>query len=383
MRCRQAQFDHEENWLHPAAEKSGRSRGRVYPEAEHPLRTPFERDRDRIIHSAAFRRLEYKTQVFVNHEGDSYRTRLTHTLEVAQIARSVARFLRLNEDLAEAVALVHDIGHPPFGHSGEDALQRLMSAHGGFEHNLHALRIVDLLEQKYSDHPGLNLTWEVREGIAMHSPLCLAGDRPEILAGFAGHGPHPSLEAQVADAADAIAYNAHDIDDGLAAGMIDMQDLREVSILRRQLHRFSENGEREQQRYQLVRALIDYLITDLTGESDRRLKQLNLQSADDARGASEPGIGLSPEAAKEHQELGAFLRARVYSNFRIARMAVKAQRVIRDLWTTLAANPEQLPPGAASAGDRPERRLCDYIASLTDREALREHARLYDPLAAS
>src|SRR5438067_3968660 len=287
MRTRSDIYAREAATLAPWASRAEATRGRVHPEPEHPLRSPFERDRDRVIHCTAFRRLEYKTQVFVNHEGDYYRTRLTHTLEVAQISRSAARLLELNEDLVEAIALIHDVGHPPFGHAGEQALEEQMAARGGFEHNLQGLRIVTQLEQRYPDFPGLNLTWEVREAIAKHSRRFDSANPLPELVDFAA-SPWPSLEAQVADACDEIAYNAHDVDDGLTAGMITLDDLERLEIWR------SVRGEEatlpglsvEQRKYLGVRALINAQVSDLATSTEERLEEWGIGTADDVRSAA-------------------------------------------------------------------------------------------------
>jgi len=291
MRSRDEYLDRERQLLAPYAAKAAESRGRAHAEPEHPLRSPFERDRDRIIHSSAFRKLEYKTQVFVNHEGDYYRTRLTHTLEASQITRSLARFLHLNEDLAEAVALVHDVGHPPFGHAGEEALQGLMEAHGGFEHNLQALRVVDFLESPYPEFPGLNLTWEVREGIVKHSRSFAAENRPPLFDPFAGER-WPSLEAQLADACDEIAYNAHDLDDGLTAGLITLSELERVPLWKRLAgtHGYA-NLTSEQAKYLGVRALINEQVQDVARTVERRVAEWGLDSVEAVRAAADQHAG--------------------------------------------------------------------------------------------
>lgn len=378
-RDRTNQFEREDACLRPAAERASASRGRTYPEPDHPLRTPFERDRDRIIHSSAFRRLEYKTQVFVNHEGDYYRTRLTHTLEVAQIARSLARFLQLNEDLAEAVALVHDLGHPPFGHAGEFELAELMAGDGGFEHNRQALRVIDTLEERYADFPGLNLTWEVREGIAKHSSLFRSTARPAEWAEF-DEGDWPSLEAQAADLADEIAYNVHDVDDGMAAGMIRIAELHTLGIWREAVApRLPEALSPVRERYYALRSLIDFLVRDVVGATEARIAEWSIETPAAARTAAAPSVEFSAGTRSLSDELRDFLRDRVYGNHRVQRMNHKARRVLRDLWSEYREHPRQLPPEARRPGD-PARALCDYLAGLTDRAALREHTRLFDPL---
>jgi dGTPase len=384
MRTREEYLERERSLLAPCAVRAAESRGRAHPEPEHPLRSPFERDRDRIIHSSAFRKLEYKTQVFVNHEGDYYRTRLTHTLEATQIARSLARFLRLNEDLAEALALVHDVGHAPFGHAGEDALQERMRAHGGFEHNLQTLRVVTRLESPYASFPGLNLTWEVREGIVRHSRQCGPGATAGPLAEFTGT-PHPSLEAQLVDACDQLAYNAHDVDDGLTAGLITLQELDEVPLWRRLAGPEVRRGLAPRQALHFgVRSLINAQVTALAAEIEARIAAWDLASPEDVRRAPGPVAVFPAEMAEENAALRRFLRERVYSNYRVSRMSTKARRVLEALFRSYEEHPEQLPPAVARAAAGPDglhRALCDYLAGLTDREALEEHRRLFDPLA--
>ncbi|HTE21372.1 MAG TPA: deoxyguanosinetriphosphate triphosphohydrolase, partial [Armatimonadota bacterium] len=359
MRSRDEYLDRERQLLAPYAAKAAESRGRAHAEPEHPLRSPFERDRDRIIHSSAFRKLEYKTQVFVNHEGDYYRTRLTHTLEASQITRSLARFLHLNEDLAEAVALVHDVGHPPFGHAGEEALQGLMEAHGGFEHNLQALRVVDFLESPYPEFPGLNLTWEVREGIVKHSRSFAAENRPPLFDPFAGER-WPSLEAQLADACDEIAYNAHDLDDGLTAGLITLSELERVPLWKRLAgtHGYA-NLTSEQAKYLGVRALINEQVQDVARTVERRVAEWGLDSVEAVRAAPACTATLSPEMAELNGELRRFLFDCVYRNHRVYRMSIKARRVLETLFRSYEEFPQQLPPRALRDGQPLPRNLCD------------------------
>jgi dGTPase len=378
VRRREDYLEREGHLLAPYASKAAETRGRVYAEAEHCLRSPYERDRDRVIHSSAFRKLEYKTQVFVNHEGDYYRTRLTHTLEAAQIARSAARFLHANEDLTEAIALVHDVGHPPFGHAGEAALRECMAPHGSFEHNLHSLRVVDELEQHYPEFPGLNLTWEVREGIVKHSKAFDSDAPGPGFEAFAG-APWPSLEAQLVDVCDEIAYNAHDVDDGLAAGMITLADLGRVELWRRILNGRSDLSE-EHARYQGVRALINAQVQDLVQTVADRSEEWGLSSAEEVRAAPSLLAGLSDEMTALNAELRRFLFEHVYRHFRVHRMWIKAKRVVVELFRSLEAEPGQLPSRPAPTGDA-ARVVCDYLAGLSDREALEEHARLFDPFA--
>jgi dGTPase len=372
----------EDRTLAPYAMRSRASRGRAHAEAEHPLRLAFQRDRDRIIHSTAFRRLEYKTQVFVNHEGDYYRTRLTHTMEAAQISRTVARALRLNEDLAEAVALSHDLGHTPFGHAGERVLNELMTNYGGFEHNAQSLRIVDVLEERYPDFKGLNLSWEVREGIVKHSPPY---DRP--LAQQFEPGTAPCLEAQIVDYADEIAYNSHDIDDGLKSGLLTAEQLEQVTLWRetfgRIRQRYPQAGFRIW-RYQVQRALINDFVTDLLQTVSSRLQELRLETVADVRAHGQPIATFGAEMEGKRLELKAFLMENLYRHYRVMRMAVKAQKVMADLFHAYMSEPAQLPPhivARCKAGEDCARVIADYIAGMTDRFALDEHSKLFDPNA--
>lgn len=370
----------EREKLAPYAMKSCNSRGRKYPEPEHPMRTAFQRDRDRIIHSSAFRRLEYKTQVFVNHEGDYYRTRLTHTLEVVQITRTMARALRLNEDLAEAIALAHDLGHTPFGHSGERILNGLMKDNGGFEHNLQSLRVVDCLEDKYPDFKGLNLTWEVREGIIKHSS---EHDTPELMREFEPQ-LKPTLEAEIVNIADEIAYNNHDIDDGLTSEMITVEQLNNISI-------WQENHERvlmempdhpfKVKRHQTVRYIINTLVTDLIENVINNIEKHGIEGVDDVRNCRETIVSFSPEVLDKNRELKLFLRKNLYNHYRVIRMAEKANRFMTELFNAYNASPEQLPPHVYRQidGSNRERIIADYIAGMTDRYALDEYKKLFDP----
>jgi dGTPase len=371
----------EQEILAPYAVKSAHSGGREYPEEEHPFRLAFQRDRDRIVHSTAFRRLEYKTQVFVNHEGDHFRTRLTHTLEVAQIARTIARSLCLNEDLTEAIALAHDLGHPPFGHAGERAMNEMMQPYGGFEHNQQSLRIVEVLEVRYPNFPGLNLTWETRDGLKKHQPRFL----PSTATGL-GAVVAPSLEAQITDYADEIAYNNHDIDDGLASQMIELESLREVPLWEQhflEIQCRSHQSPRKIQWRQTVRAIIDSLVLDLCAETLRRLTDLRLAKPEDVRHAPQPVVGFSQAMAHKNVELKLFLLEHLYRHYRVIRMAEKARRIIHDLFKAYADCPRQLPPSFAAriATEGMPRVVCDYIAGMTDRFALEEHHKLFDPHA--
>ena len=371
----------EDALLAPWAVRAARSRGRVYPEPEHPMRTCFQRDRDRIIHSAAFRRLEYKTQVFVNHEGDYYRTRLTHTMEGAQITRTLARSLRLNEDLAEAVVLAHDLGHTPFGHAGERVLDQLMKPYGGFEHNAQSLRIVERLEERYPAFPGLNLTWEVREGIVKHSAGSDRAEKKDYDADLA-----PSLEAQIADLADEIAYNCHDVDDGLQSGMLEPGPLEEVSLWREHFARARSAAPAapfSMLRYQAVRGILNALVTDLVESVDRRLAESGVRTPEEARRVQPPLVRHGAEMAERVSELKAFLLEHLYRHVRVTRMGVKAKTVITGLFRSYFDEPRQLPPHVyrlIAAGESKARVIADYVAGMTDRFALEEYKKLFDPL---
>jgi dGTPase len=355
------------------------SRGRRIAEPPPPGRTEFQRDRDRIVHSGAFRRLEYKTQVFVNHEGDLFRTRLTHSLEVAQIARSIARNLGLCEDLAEAVSLAHDLGHTPFGHSGQDALNECMREHGGFEHNLQSLRVVDILEQRYGAFDGLNLCFETREGILKHCSPDNARKLGEVGERFLRRW-QPSLEAQLANLADEIAYNNHDVDDGLRSGLITLEQLAEVRIFSRhlgQVHGQFPDLHDRRLIHETVRRMINTLVTDLAEASQRLIRAHAPASVDEVRQAP-PLIAFSGEVRAEQQELKSFLRRNLYQHFRVQRMANKARRIVRELFQAFASDPRLLPPefqGRAQT-DTP-RAIADYVAGMTDRYAIREHRRIF------
>jgi dGTPase len=358
-----------------------RSRGRQHPEPPHPFRGLYQRDRERIIHSAAFRRLLGKTQVHVAGVNDHHRTRLTHTLEVAQLSRCLARALGVNEDLAEAVALSHDLGHPPFGHAGESALDECLVAQGGFEHNLHALRIVDELEEPYPDFPGLNLSWEVREAMAFHSPR---RDDPRV-AHFAEAGG-PLIEAQIADAADSLAYDTHDLDDALGSGLLTPDDLREVGFWQQAASRVRERlGEpdRDRFRFAVVRTLVDWQVCDLLENTRRRLERFRVRTVADVRRVGEPLVECGPVVRGLKSELEAFLFERVYRHPRVLRLTTKGRRFLHALFAELVRVPELLParyrrkvtPTAGSA----ERVVGDYLAGMTDRFAQQEYVRLFLP----
>ncbi len=370
-----------EAFLAPYACRGSSSRGRRYPEDEHPLRSPFQRDRDRIIHSKAFRRLEYKTQVFVNFEGDHYRTRLTHSLEASQIGRTIARALGLNEDLVEAIVLAHDLGHPPFGHAGERALNELMSAEGGFDHNRQSLRVVELLEGRDPRYPGLNLTWEVREGLAKHRDdfRAMRAELPQEVL-------QPSLEAQVADLADDVAYYCHDLDDGLRSGLITEEELSEarLELWHRAAVRVDATfapSERESRRYMLIRTLVDLLVTDVLNESSRLIAESRVYTADDVRCVPHRLIDFSGELRSGVDQLALFLRERLYSHYRVVRANERAARVVAGLFEGFVSNPRQLPPHVQRRIGEVglQRAVCDYIAGMTDRFALDEYRQMAGP----
>jgi len=372
--------------LAPYAANDSTSRGRQYAEPAPAYRGEFQRDRDRIIHCAAFRRLEYKTQVFVNHEGDLFRTRLTHSIEVAQLGRSIARALGLNEDLTEAIALAHDLGHTPFGHSGQDALNDCMRDYGGFEHNLQSLRVVDWLEERYAEFPGLNLTYETREGILKHCALDKARALGELGRRFLERG-QPGLEAQLANVADEIAYNNHDVDDGLRSGLITVEQLRAVAL-------FAEHHDEVQRRYpglperraihETVRRMVNRVATDLIEESRRGIGAADVAGIEDVRRRDEPLIAYSAGIRERVRELKQFLRRNLYSHERVLRMTAESVKIVRELFDAFMEEPRRLPPqyqdkvreqgeGAAVRA----RIIADYIAGMTDRYAMREHARLF------
>ncbi|MBC7905676.1 MAG: deoxyguanosinetriphosphate triphosphohydrolase [Rhodospirillaceae bacterium] len=384
--------------LAPYACRAENSRGRLYPEPESQTRTPFQRDRDRIIHSAAFRRLQYKTQVFVYHEGDNFRTRLTHSLEVSQIARSVARVLNLDEDMAEALALAHDLGHTPFGHAGEDGLQAVLADFGGFDHNAQSLRVVTKLERRYVEFDGLNLTWETLEGLVKHNgPLVgpMATKKVPALPGaiteyVARHDleldTFASAEAQVAAMSDDVAYNNHDIDDGLRAGLFTIKDLEDVPLVGPVLYAVAKEHpgvELSLQIHETVRRMIGMMILDMIGETQRRIADLKPKCADEVRRLGQPLVSFSDEMVANDRALKKFLFPNMYRHFMVNRMTSKARRVVKDLFTLLHAEPECLPPEWRRQSDgagtsKTARVVADYIAGMTDRFALDEHRRLFD-----
>jgi len=361
------------------AAHSSQSRGRLHAEGAAAPRSEFQRDRDRIIHSTAFRRLEYKTQVFVNHEGDLFRTRLTHSLEVAQIGRTIARLLTLNEDLAEAVALAHDLGHTPFGHAGQDALNACMREHGGFEHNLQSLRVVDRLEERYAEFDGLNLTFEAREGILKHCSLANAEKLGALGERFLNKR-QPSLEAQIANLADEIAYNNHDVDDGLRSGLITLEQLMEVQLFARHLNQVRAlyptlNGRRAIT--ETVRRIINTLILDLVDTTRINIENSGVANIDEVR-AAPPLAAFSPALLDEHRELKRFLLRHLYRHYKVARMSAKASRIIADLYAAFTGDARLLPPEhQARESLEGARAVADYIAGMTDRYAMREHRRIF------
>lgn len=370
--------------LAPYAATNMHSRGRRYHESAPVYRSEFQRDRDRIVHSSAFRRLEYKTQVFVNHEGDMFRTRLTHSLEVAQIGRAIARALQVNEDLTEAISLAHDLGHTPFGHAGQDALNECMKEYGGFEHNLQSLRVVDELEERYAEFSGLNLTFECREGILKHCSLhnaTLLGDVGERFL----QGKQPGLEAQIANIADAIAYNNHDVDDGLRAGLITIDQLREVALFEEQYQVVKQaypQLEGKRLTHEIIRRMINRQVVDLLQHSEQRLAEVNPHHIDEVRELSRPLIGFSEQMNERHQSLKRFLREYLYRHFRVHRAASKSQRMVRDLFESFFQDTRLLPTEhqqrarqmeSETGSEGKARAVADYIAGMTDRYAFVEH----------
>jgi dGTPase len=391
-----------ERWYAPYATKAAESSGRIHGEPEDPLRSPFQRDRDRIIHSNAFRRLRYKTQVFIRHEGDHFRTRLTHTIEVAQIARSIARPLGLDEDLAEALALAHDLGHPPFGHAGERALDEAMSAYEGFDHNAQSLRVVTELERRYALFDGLNLTWETHEGLVKHNgPLIDASGRaigpnaggrlPFAIRVFQEHQDleldlHAGLEAQAAAIADDIAYDCHDLEDGLRAGLLTLADLEEQPLTRpilTAIHAEYPGLEQARVAHELVRRIITVMIKDVLDEAQRRIAAKNIRNVEDVRRAGGMLIAFSHELARDELALKRFLTERVYRNETVMRPVTLAEALIVDLFEAFFNEPAKMPDEWGEGLDpadefRTARRVADYIAGMTDRYAVSEHHRLFD-----
>jgi dGTPase len=382
MRTRQELERLESLTLAPYGMKSAESRGRTYPEPEAPYRTTFQRDRERILHTTAFRRLQGKTQVFVVTEGDYYRTRITHTLEVAQIGRTIARALGANEDLVEGICLAHDLGHPPFGHAGERTLNELMQAHNGFDHNRQSYRIITEMERRYPEFPGLNLTYELREGIVKHETEYDIS-QPE------GYDPalRGTLESQIASFADELAYNAHDLDDGLRAGLLEMRDVETTGWWRRARESTGIDAGAlysDMVRHRIVRRLIGLMVTDLLEETSRRIEQMAAQGEIDVAAvrAHHQSLAAFPEATQTlNRELKTSLYEKLYFHPRVIRMTAKAERVLKDLFQAYVEEPRMLPEGAqARLHVLPlQRVVCDYVAGMTDRFALDEHARLFDP----
>lgn len=379
MRTREQLEQFESLTLQPYACHSAQSRGREHPDAEAPYRTAFQRDRERVLHTTSFRRLQGKTQVFVVTEGDYYRTRITHTLEVAQIGRTLARTLGANEDLVEGICLAHDLGHPPFGHSGEARLAALMQDYGGFDHNRHSFRIVTELENRYPDFPGLNLTYEFREGLVKHETeydaLAPAGYESELCG---------SLESQIASFADELAYNTHDLDDGLRAGLLHLRDVERVGWWLRACDaagtaRDADLDERD--RHRIIRNLINEMVTDLLNETTQRIERAGVQTFDDVRRQPENLVAYPDATNALNRELKTFLYETLYRHHHVLRMHTKSDRVLDDLFNAYMAEPRILPDGPRRWLDKlpRERVVCDYIAGMTDRFALDEHARLFDP----
>ena len=367
------------------------SRGRRFSETPPNNRTEYQRDRDRIVHSAAFRRLEYKTQVFVNHEGDMFRTRLTHTIEVAQIARSIARMLSLNEDLTEAISLAHDLGHTPFGHAGQDALNHCMKDAGGFEHNMQSLRIIDKLEEKYAEFDGLNLTFETREGILKHCSRKNAENLGELGERFL-KGEQPGLEAQIANVADEIAYNNHDVDDGLRAGLITIEQLGDVALFAEQYEIVKNtypNLPIRRVTHEVIRRMINRQVTDVLDNSCKNITEKNITTVDGVRNAGIKIITFGEEMKKQNQELKHFLRLNLYQHYRVHRMTSKAEKVLRSLYEAFTGDNRLLPQthyekviqARSDRGDSYSARIvADYIAGMTDRYAIKEYERIYNPV---
>ena len=376
--------------LAPYAATDAASRGRQYSESTPIYRSEYQRDRDRIIHSAAFRRLEYKTQVFVNHEGDMFRTRLTHSIEVAQISRSIARILNLNEDLSETIALAHDLGHTPFGHAGQDALNACMQDYGGFEHNLQSLRTVDTLEERYAEFPGLNLTFESREGILKHCSLRNAKQLGEVGQRFIDK-TQPSLEAQLVNLADQIAYNNHDVDDGLRSGLISIDQLLAIDLFAAQhaevMARYPDLSGRRLI-HEIIRRMINQQVVDLVETSQTHLSELSPRSIDDIRAQPDPLIRFSDDMLAANQSLKRFLRENLYNHYRVHRMTSKAQRTLTALFGAFMHEPRLLKPEHQGKVKQLEindgesgraRAVADYIAGMTDRYAISEYQRIFEP----
>ena len=378
MFSRQELEEIEDRSLAPYGARSKDSKGRAYLDSEPDYRTAFQRDRDRVLHTTAFRRLEYKTQVFINFEGDYFRTRLTHTLEVSQVGRTIARALGANEDLVEAICLAHDLGHSPFGHAGESTLSKLMKDFGGFDHNKQSLRIVTELEQRYSEFPGLNLTWETREGMVKHESEYDQTDAREFSPELRGN-----LETQICNVADELAYTTHDLDDGLRSGMITPQMLEGIALWEILTETYNWSGPllQDLERHRMIRNLVGLLVTDMIQATDVRLKESGVKSALDIQRLTFNLIGYCEDMQRRNRELKDFLYNKLYRHYRVVRMQVKAEQIIADLFTAYRAEPLILPDHVQQwiPGRGLERTICDYIAGMTDRYAIEEHARLHDP----
>lgn len=376
----------EEQFLASYAMKSSESRGRYYPEAEHAYRTAYQRDRDRIIHTTAFRRLEYKTQVFVYSEGDHYRNRLTHSIEVAQIGRTLSRALQCNEDLIEAICLAHDLGHPPFGHIGEQTLNELMKQHGGYDHQKQTYRIITELEERYEEHPGLNLTYEVREGVVKHDTDYDVVDARNYVPAEKG-----TLECQLSNLADEIAYSTSDLDDGLRSGILDPEEVGQLDISKRVLHMMDEPPDADLQESlilrRFIRKLVGLEVSDVIRATTAKIDQLQIRDLAELRSLSENAAGYSTELEEANRELKAYLFKNFYRHYRVVRMAAKAERLLKELFTAYVTEPLQLPsdvqarvvPDGDDSCNSLHRIVCNYIAGMTDRYAIIEHKRLYDP----
>ncbi|HRJ75491.1 MAG TPA: deoxyguanosinetriphosphate triphosphohydrolase [Anaerolineales bacterium] len=379
MFTRQHLEEIEDKSLAPYGMRSKDTKGRAYLDTEPEYRTSFQRDRDRILHTTAFRRLEYKTQVFINFEGDHFRTRLTHTLEVAQIGRTLSRALGGNEDLVEAICLAHDLGHSPFGHSGEVALARLMKDYGGFDHNKQSLRIVTELEQRYPEFPGLNLTWEVREGMVKHESEYDISDARDFNPDLRGN-----LETQIANVADELAYTTHDLDDGLRSGMINPQMLEGVALwnILRETYNWRGPVLSDMERHRMIRHLVGIMVTDMVTATDKRLKENKVNSPTDIQKLKTNVVGYSEEMQRRNRELKDFLYTKLYRHNRVVRMQVKAEKTISDIFHAYRAEPAMLPEHVQFFVEKRglERTICDYIAGMTDRYAVEEHQKLFNPL---
>ncbi len=381
MLTRQRIEEHEDAWLAPYGMRSRDSRGRVYPDDEHPYRSAYQRDRDRIIHTTSFRRLEYKTQVFVYSEGDHYRNRLTHSIEVSQIGRTLARALCCNEDLTEAICLAHDLGHPPFGHEGEATLNQLMRAHGGYDHQRQTYRLLTELERRYPDHPGLNLTYEVLEGVVKHDTDYDVVDARDYLPEERG-----TLECQLSNLADEIAYNTSDLDDGLRSGILDPDAVAELEVAQwvwKSLGGVKRNLRNTLTRRQFIRRMVGLQVTDTVNATQANLEAAGVDSLAALRALPHNVAGYSPALAGANAELKAFLFKNFYRHFRVVRMAAKAERLLHDLFDAYVEQPLQLPAEVQQrAQEQPgglHRVVCDYLAGMTDRYAIEEHKRLFDP----